>query len=291
MTDNRITVDGISAFYRESSGTGTPILFVHGNSFSSRAFTAQLESDLGRRHRCIAVDLPGHGDTEPAADPGNDYSLSGHGDFLLSFVQALDLTEFIAVGWSLGGHILLQVIEQMPAIGLVIAGTPPLGVPPAFEKVFLPLDVGSAFFTAGITEEQIDAIGIACAAPGGRISQELLNDLRRTDPRAREFLGVNTFSRPYRDESDVVRRLGIPLMVLHGADDRLVNLDYIRGLEMPTLWNGRVEVIAEAGHLLFAEQAERVNALLASFVEYVSAAMPEPDTGLIRSPPDHRPSL
>ena len=56
--------------YRQSSGSGPAIVLVHGNSASSRAFARQLDGPLGAKYRIIAPDLPGHGGSADAADPG-----------------------------------------------------------------------------------------------------------------------------------------------------------------------------------------------------------------------------
>ncbi len=54
----------------QSAGDGPPIVLVHGNSSSARAFSRQLEGSLGRRRRLVAIDLLGHGRSENASDPG-----------------------------------------------------------------------------------------------------------------------------------------------------------------------------------------------------------------------------
>src|SRR5690242_3554348 len=93
---------------RRSAGRGPTIVLVHGNSCSSRCFERQLESALARRCRMIAIDLPGHGDSPPAADPDTGYTLPGYADALLKVARELDATGAVFVGWSLGGHIVLE---------------------------------------------------------------------------------------------------------------------------------------------------------------------------------------
>ena len=53
----------------QSEGIGAPIVLLHGNSSSARAFSRQLEGPLGRRRRLVAIDLLGHGQSENASDP------------------------------------------------------------------------------------------------------------------------------------------------------------------------------------------------------------------------------
>ncbi|MCA9981628.1 MAG: alpha/beta fold hydrolase, partial [Anaerolineales bacterium] len=63
--------------YYESSGAGPAILFIHGNSSSGQTFQHQLNSPLGETHRLIAVDLPGHGASDPAPSL-DDYGMPGY---------------------------------------------------------------------------------------------------------------------------------------------------------------------------------------------------------------------
>ncbi|RLA00888.1 MAG: alpha/beta hydrolase, partial [Gammaproteobacteria bacterium] len=52
------------------SGSGeTCLLFIHGNSSSKSVFSKQLSSDLAKKYRLIALDLPGHGDSDNALNP------------------------------------------------------------------------------------------------------------------------------------------------------------------------------------------------------------------------------
>ena len=80
----------------------------------------------GRRFRLVAVDLPGHGASDDAKDP-SAYSLPGHARAVRAAVDALGLDEARFVGWSLGGHVALEMAPDLPrARGFVIFGTPPI---------------------------------------------------------------------------------------------------------------------------------------------------------------------
>ena len=64
-----------------------------------------------------------------------------------------------------------------------------------------------------------------------------------------------------------MRDLKVPLAVLHGADEQLVNGRYFASLRMPTLWGGVVQTIAGAGHTPQWEAPEAFDALLEAFIE------------------------
>ena len=66
----------------ESSGTGLPVVMIHGNSSCKEVFARQLESPLADKYRMIAFDLPGHGASQDAVDPARTYSMPGYADVM-----------------------------------------------------------------------------------------------------------------------------------------------------------------------------------------------------------------
>lgn len=253
--------------YRESPGSGPAAVLIHGNSASSRAFARQLDGPLGQKHRLVAIDLPGHGASANAADPAL-YTMPGYAGVLTDLVGRLGVEDAVFVGWSLGGHIVLEAAPDLPnARGLMIFGTPPLAFPPAMEAAFLPNPAMAAAFAADLTEQQAQAFVAACFKPGATdIPPSFLADTLRTDGRARAQLAASIAPDGYRDEVDIVARLTRPFAVLHGAEEQLVNAGYFATLTMPTLWRGAVQVIADAGHTPQWEQAAQFDALLEAFI-------------------------
>jgi pimeloyl-ACP methyl ester carboxylesterase len=277
MNDYFITLNGQSVHYLESSGRGRPVLFVHGNSSSARAFAAQLDSDFGATFRCIAVDLPGHGKSAPGADPATDYTIPGYGRFLLAFLDALRLKDILAVGWSLGGLVLLEVADLLPARGVVISGAPPFGHPPAFDRAYFNNPAGALLVTPELSESEIELLTDAITADRGLIRSDVVQGLKVTDPQARGCLGASAGRLDFRDEIEIVRHLSKPLMVLHGELDPIVNPTYFASLEMPTLYHETVHIVPRAGHHIFAEKPEDVNRLLEEFIRDIPTRQSIPD--------------
>lgn len=114
--------------YRESEGRGSPLLMIHGNSTCGDVFRNQLEGAIGAEHRCVALDLPGHGASEDAVDPDRTYSMQGYAAVAIELMQSLEIDRYAVLGWSLGGHVALDMTAQTEApVGLMITGTPPVG--------------------------------------------------------------------------------------------------------------------------------------------------------------------
>ena len=249
-----------------SEGTGKPIVFIHGNSSSSRAFSRQFEGPLGARRRLIALDLMGFGDSGKANDP-KGYLLPGQAATLRAAAETLGVADAVFVGWSLGGHILLEAAPDLgKAKGFAIYGTPPIAFPPAMDKAFLPNPALGIGFSPEITREQAQAYVAAFFAPGfSDIPDVFVEDVLRADGRARAQIGASLDPSVSRDEVQVCEALTVPLAILHGAKETLINGDYFGSLKLPTLWRGAVQVIPDAGHAPHWETTEAFDELIEAF--------------------------
>ncbi len=257
--------------YYESPGTGPAALLVHGNSASGLSFRKQLESPLGQEFRLVAIDLPGHGATGPAADPQATYTLPGYAQVVVDVAEKLGLDDAVFLGWSLGGHIVLEAADRLPnAAGFVIFGTPPIAFPPAMAEAFLPHPAMTCTFKADLTPEEMDLYVSAFFAPGFQdVPESFREDVRRTDGQARAILGGSIGPDGYKDEVAIVANLPVPLAILHGEQEQLVNKAYLEGLDIPSLWRDAVQTIPQAGHAPHWEQPEQFNALLGDFLRSV----------------------
>jgi pimeloyl-ACP methyl ester carboxylesterase len=83
-------------------GTGRPALFVHGLGTNGYLWR-NLVAELGAGHRCIALDLPGHG--RSPVDPTGEPSLGRLADTVEDFCAALGLTAVDLVANDTGGAI------------------------------------------------------------------------------------------------------------------------------------------------------------------------------------------
>jgi len=275
MNDS-VVVGGRTIAYRDSGGSGRPIVFVHGNSSSSATWQPLLDGDLGRAYRCVALDLPGHGRSPAAADP-DAYSMPGYAACVADVARALDLDRAVYVGWSLGGHILLEAAAHLPdPAGIAIFGTPPVADAAGLATAFLPNPAVAIGFTPEVDAAQARAYAESFLAPGSTVRpDEFAADILATDGAARGGLGASIAAGRFVDEVAVVFALRVPLAVLHGTGEQLVSLDYLRGLRVPTLWRGEIQLIERAGHAPHVEQTARFAALLDAFARDCAALTTE----------------
>jgi len=261
-----VSVNGLEIAHRQSTGTGRPVVLVHGNSSSSRTWQPLLDGPFGRRFRCLAPDLPGHGGSQR---PDGGYSMATFTSAVAGFAEVVGALDAVFVGWSLGGHIVLEASPQLPdAAGYAVFGTPPLPDPSAIPLGFLPNPAVGVGFAGEVSEADAEAYASAQLAPGSPLPLHgAIADILATDPAAREGIGAAIGTGAFADEAAIVTGLAKPLAVLHGREEQLVSLDYLRGLKIPTLWRGEVQVLDGVGHTPHEEDPEAFAALLAEFVD------------------------
>ena len=90
------------ASYIDTGSPGRAALFVHGLATSSYLWRHVI-AQLGGQRRCVAVDLPLHGQTPATAN--QDFTLPGLARFVADFCDALDLTDIDLVANDTGGAI------------------------------------------------------------------------------------------------------------------------------------------------------------------------------------------
>ena len=268
MKTRKIDAPNGAIAVHQSAGQGLPVVLIHGNSSSSRAFSRQLEGPLGERFWLIAVDLPGHGASEDAKDP-SAYSLPGHARAVRAVLDALGIDQAYFVGWSLGGHVALEMAPDLRnPRGFVIFGTPPLPSGEAMSEAFFPNPAMKVTFQDKIESLEASAYVAALFRPGfADIPPFFLDDVLRTDGRARSNLGASIGPGEFHDECAVVRDLRAPLAVLHGGEEQLVNGRYFGSVAMPTLWRRAVQMIPDAGHTPQWETPKAFDALIEAFVK------------------------
>ena len=275
MTD--IAIDTISTAagplaYRESGGSGPAVIFIHGNSSSGATWKGQLSGSIGSAYRCIAVDLPGHGDSAPYGSI-DDHSMPGYAATIRTLVDELGLSDVALVGWSLGGHIALEALTVIDAVrGVCIFGTPPMGKPPAMEEAFLPNPAMNLGFTPDLSPDDAATFAQAFLAPGSTVPvDDFVADILKTSGSARLGLGASVAAANYADEVEIVSTMAAPLAIVQGVDEQLVATDFLQRVIAPTLWRGSVQLIDGAGHAPHHETPAAFDDVVLSFLDSLSA--------------------
>jgi pimeloyl-ACP methyl ester carboxylesterase len=93
----------------ERKGEGEPLLLVHGTGGSRRHWRPVLEQ-LAAHHDVIAVDLPGHGESDAPPSDG-DHTPLGYAATLAEFLEELGVGSAHTAGNSVGGWTALELAK------------------------------------------------------------------------------------------------------------------------------------------------------------------------------------
>lgn len=269
MTHQRIKTRFAEVAVEDSGGGGPALLMIHGNSASKAVFARQFESELAARVRMIAFDLPGHGASDDAADPVAAYTIGGYAQTAVDVLEALGARRAVVFGWSLGGHVAVDMLARAPDLaGVMICGTPP--VPAGPEGLSLGFRPSPHMALTGAAEWS-PADAEAFAREGAQPFEPfMLDDALRTDGRARATMLADALAGGAGDQRRIAETAPTPLAIVNGADDAFVNTDYLATIAYANLWRGQVFNLPGLGHAPFWQAPERFNPLLEQFIADVS---------------------
>jgi pimeloyl-ACP methyl ester carboxylesterase len=250
------------------------LLLLHGNSSSSKIFKHIFASPtLTSKHRVIAFDYPGHGSSSNAKEPEKSYSMRGYADLAIHILQHLQVTSVVVFGWSLGGHVAIEMIPLLSSPsstqlkGIMIVGTPPANGLAQTDKGFTFTD-GHMSMAAkqDFTESDIDAFSHSTA--GEPFEKWMEDDVRRCDGDSRYLMWKSFAEGTGVDQKGVVEKEENVLVgIVNGAKEPFVNLDYIDGLKVKKLWKEKSLRLEGLGHAPFWERPKEFEHLLVEFLE------------------------
>ncbi len=102
--------DGIKLAYLETGAGDPPLLFIHGWCCDHTYWRDQIP-EFGQRHRVVAVDLRGLGDSDR---PDEDSTVSQFADDVAWLSREIGLEKPLLIGHSMGGVIALNIVRKHP---------------------------------------------------------------------------------------------------------------------------------------------------------------------------------
>lgn len=263
--------------YRDSQGPGLPIIFVHGVCGSKEVFEHQFAETLTNSFRLIAFDLPGHGASDDAADPQQSYSIRALSDTTLDVMNYLRLPRALIVGWSLGGHIAMELMDRFPdrLAGVVTVGAPPLA--PGLLGMMQAFHIHSGMLLARKPQfTTSDAMAWEAMCYGPEPDGMHFAAIVRADGRMRPQTSKSLLRGGLSDQRRIVEQSPVPLALINGAADPIVRLKYLNTLSYANLWEGRSHAISNAGHAPFLSHPSEFNVLLHRFASDMARRFPGP---------------
>lgn len=248
----QVVVNSLMVRY-ERSGKGRTVVLLHGWA-GSAAGLRNVSAELQKKYDVIAVDLPGFGGTQP---PPVAWGLDDYVQFVRDFLRKIDVDKIYAyIGHSNGGAIAIRGLAD----GNFIA-----------EKLIL-------LASAGIRNEYkgrnhalriITKAGKFLTTPlPAHIKKNLRKKVYKTvgsDMLVAEHL-QETFKRVVTDDVRAdAAQLSMPVLLMYGEQDEEAPVWY--GQQFHELMtDSTLEILPNAGHMLFLDRPDDVNAAIREFL-------------------------
>ena len=263
------------------AGKGPLVVFLHGNSSCKEIFEKQFTPELTAKYCLVACDLPGHGQSDDAPMPESGYTIKGFAQVLIEALAQLNPRQIILVGWSLGGHIALEMLGRWPDVTAVwITGTPPIdGGMEDMIAAFRPSEHMELTFKPDFTAAEAEAYTRATLGETVALEAWMSEAAQRADGRFRPVIQSSALGGVNMDERRIVRETEKPVAVVVGEHEPFVNNGFLQELSYGHLWEDKVHVLPGLAHMPFWEAPEAVNSLLESFLDYATAENERADIG------------
>ncbi|APU14985.1 putative hydrolase or acyltransferase of alpha/beta superfamily [Actinoalloteichus sp. GBA129-24] len=250
------------------AGRGSPVVLLHGTPFSSRVWH-DVATGLARRHTVYLWDMPGYGRSEMRA--GQDVSFVAQQEVFTDLLREWGLIEPAVVAHDVGGTVALRAALLSGVRYARLALVDAVSVRPW----------GSDFFR--LVRENAEVFG---QLPGSLhealVRRYLVSAAHRVLPAdllaelARPWLGAVGQDAFYRQIAQADERftqemedrypeLDLPVLVAWGAEDAWLPVDRAHTLA-GVIPNARLEMIAQAGHLVQFDAPGALTALLDEFL-------------------------
>ena len=265
------TNDGTEIYYKDW-GTGQPVVFSHGWPLSADAWDAQMVFLASNGYRAIAHDRRGHGRSGQPWD-GND--MDTYADDLATLTEALDLKNAVHVGHSTGGGEMARYIgrhgTKRVAKTVLIGAVTPLMLKTEANPGGLPMEVFDGI-RAGVLADrsqffkELTVTFYGVNRSGSPISQGLRDSfwLQGMQAGFNAVLDcIKAFSET--DFTDDLKKIDIPMLVMHGDDDQIVPIAAAGLMSAKILKHATLKVYPGFPHGMATVHPEQINADLLTF--------------------------
>ena len=249
-------VDGRKTACWVNNGSFLPdrrtLVFIHGSGLDHTTWIRQY-TPLKGVFNIVAVDLPGHGQSE---GPG-ERKISAYLSWVKRILDGLGIERPVMVGHSLGAAICLSFAIHY---GDAAAAVVPVG-----GGMRMPVN---PLILEGLRQDPGAVIALAAKfsvakANRERLSGLLTEGLSRVDP---EILHGDFTACNGLDIEQQIAEIRVPALILCGAEDKMMPPSLSESLR-DRVAGARLALIEGAGHFVMLEQPEAFNAVLAEFAD------------------------
>ncbi|MEV7406439.1 alpha/beta hydrolase [Streptomyces althioticus] len=263
------TSDGTAIFYKDwGPRDGQPLVFHHGWPLSADDWDAQMLFFLQHGYRVIAHDRRGHGRSDQTAD---GHEMDTYAADVAALTDALDLRDAVHIGHSTGGgEVARYVARAKPgrvAKAALVSAVPPVMVKSDSNPGGTPIEVFDGFRTQLAANRAQLYIEIASGPfygfnrPGAEVSQGLIDNWWRqgmTGAANAHYECIKAFSET--DFTEDLKKIEVPVLVMHGTDDQIVPYDDAAPLTVKLLRNGTLKTYEGYPHGMLSVHPDELNA-------------------------------
>lgn len=245
------------------SGSGYPVVFVHGFTTTAEFWREQVEA-FSSTYRVIRINLPGHGVSPHPS--GRPYTIDAFVDDIARAFDALGLDDAFLAGLSMGGTIAQSFALRFPhrVRALTLVGATPHGLGPDVNVD----NVLKAIDTLGVITASQNVIDRSF---GPSASPELLTFARKEVAQTPEFVAREAIASLNASDSRAsLARLTMPALVVVGDEDVITPPAESKALA-EGIPNSALSIISGAGHFPMLEQPTVFNRLLGDFLARCTA--------------------
>ena len=267
-----LNIDGVKVHYVQQ-GQGPAVLLLHGLGTSLVTWAQNIQPLAAAGYRVVALDLPGHGDSDKPRHLSYDPSTGAR--LVHRVLHALGVERASLVGNSAGGLIVgmyaLAYPKQVERLVLVSAGG--LGRQVAwFLRMFSLPGVGELLYQPQWQSGVDLSRRISYQVPSFR--DQVLPEMRRVRslPGSRRATlqalrsSVDLFGqRRSRYILPSLRQLPAPLLTVWGEEDNILPVHHAEAVRQ-ALPDSLVHTIPQCGHWPHMERPEEFNTLLVKFL-------------------------
>jgi 3-oxoadipate enol-lactonase len=262
-----ITVNNLTVSYIDEGPTNSPtIIFLHGFPLTKLMWEKQIEI-LKENYRVIAYDIRGHGNS----GAGNDnFSIELFVNDLLSLMDALMIDRTVLCGFSMGGYIALNAIENYPERfnALLLCDTScAADMPEVKEKRIKTIDIIKEKGLENYAGESLKKLFAQISFSKHR--EEIANVRDMIMKTSRQSLYRTLHALAERSETCTrLNKIKVPVLIIVGKEDEITPPDV--ALMMHEKINGSIiHIIENAGHLSNMENSSEFNNQLSVFLSSI----------------------
>lgn len=271
------TKDGVDIYYKDwGPKDAQPIVFHHGWPLSADDWDTQMLFFLGEGYRVVATDRRGHG-RSAQVDVGHD--MDHYAADASAVFEHLDLRNAVHIGHSTGGGQVARYVAKFGepqgrvAKAVLVSAVPPLMLKTAANPNGLPIEVFDGFRAALAANRAQFYLDVAAGPfygfnrPGAKVSEGAIRNWWRQGMQGgakAHYDGIKAFSET--DQTDDLKAISVPTLVLHGEDDQIVPIVASAPLSAKLLKNGTLKTYPGFPHGMLTTHADVLNPDLLAFV-------------------------